>query len=369
MAIGIGIGISYGQRRRTFSPAALFANGEPGVWIDPLDPATLFTDTAGTTQAGIVDSVAAARLLNDDTLAVQPTLASRPILGRVPATGRRNLLTRTEEFDANWNSFRSSISPDATTPPSNVGILRADKLVEDTTAGNNHTINRIISSSLAVGDYTFSVFAKAAERDNLILRVISDPASASIRHSVNFNLLSGEIVSTRTDSEATGTSESITAVGNGWYRCSITMNHSTTTRFDVQLLLFNTNILPSNPTYDGDGVSGVFIAGASLTEAATPYQRVGSQFDVTEAGVSSLRYLGDPSAASLPATVPDLGTNATLAYATEAGVAILTGQTIGAGELEILRGDRTYGLIANNRPWTDAETAGVTAWLNARIPS
>ena len=48
------------QRRRDtpFTPAALFAASEPGVWLDPLDPATVFSDTAGTTQAQIGDPVA-----------------------------------------------------------------------------------------------------------------------------------------------------------------------------------------------------------------------------------------------------------------------------------------------------------------------
>ena len=88
-----GIRSPFGQRRRTFSPAALFAASEPGVWLDPSDPATLFTDTAGTTQAGIGDPVA---LVLDKSgngnHATQPTLASRPILRE--ANGLRYL-----EFD------------------------------------------------------------------------------------------------------------------------------------------------------------------------------------------------------------------------------------------------------------------------------
>lgn len=41
----------FGPRRGSaaFTPARLFANDEPGVWLDPSDISTLFTDTVGTT--------------------------------------------------------------------------------------------------------------------------------------------------------------------------------------------------------------------------------------------------------------------------------------------------------------------------------
>ena len=60
MKLGLGLSLSSMQRRRDtpFTPAALFAASEPGVWLDPDDPATLFSDTAGTTQAQIGDPVA-----------------------------------------------------------------------------------------------------------------------------------------------------------------------------------------------------------------------------------------------------------------------------------------------------------------------
>jgi len=69
---------------------------------------------------------------------------------------------------------------------------------------------------------------------------------------------------------------------------------------------------------------------------------------------------------ALPATIPDLGTDATLAYATDAGTTILTGQTIGAGSFEALRGVRTYAVIAVDRALTAAETTNVTAYLDAK---
>jgi hypothetical protein len=52
-----GLRSPFGRRRGRFTPAALFALSEPGVWFDP-SPMTCFTDTAGTTPAAVGQSVA-----------------------------------------------------------------------------------------------------------------------------------------------------------------------------------------------------------------------------------------------------------------------------------------------------------------------
>jgi hypothetical protein len=75
--------------------ALLFSNNEPG-FLTPISPSVCFTDTAGTTQAQVGQAVA---LVNDRSGRgnnwTQPTLANRPILGRKPKGGRRNLLRQT----------------------------------------------------------------------------------------------------------------------------------------------------------------------------------------------------------------------------------------------------------------------------------
>jgi hypothetical protein len=67
--------------RGAFSPATLFAANEPGIWLDPSDLSTVFTDTAGTTLATVGQAVAR---INDKSgngfHATQATTARRPIL-------------------------------------------------------------------------------------------------------------------------------------------------------------------------------------------------------------------------------------------------------------------------------------------------
>lgn len=81
-----------------WTPAALFSAGEQGAWFDPSDFGTMWQDAAGVTPVTAVGQPVGR--INDKSgrgnHATQPTAASRPVLGRVPATGRRNLLLATD---------------------------------------------------------------------------------------------------------------------------------------------------------------------------------------------------------------------------------------------------------------------------------
>ena len=91
--LGFGFG-PWTRRRRRFSPASLFANGEQGAWFDPGDPASLFADSAGTVPASLDGPVG--RIVDRSgrgNHAVQAIAAARPLL-RADSGGRRYL-----EFD------------------------------------------------------------------------------------------------------------------------------------------------------------------------------------------------------------------------------------------------------------------------------
>lgn len=82
--IGLGLGLARyrsGSSATQFSPASLFSSGEVGVWYDPSDLSTMFTDTAGTTQASVGQAVARINDKSGNGLnATQATASKRPIL-------------------------------------------------------------------------------------------------------------------------------------------------------------------------------------------------------------------------------------------------------------------------------------------------
>jgi hypothetical protein len=159
MGIGIGIGIGGGRSRREDGLArviaTLFGESEPGLWLDPSDLSTVFTDTAGTTPAVVGDPVAR---INDKSgrgnHATQSVLASRPILRQ---DGGLHYL----EFDGVDDGMSTgTITPGTDKAQVIAGVrkLAGDPgmIVESstTTFGNNGSL-RLTDNSQTSGQYAF----------------------------------------------------------------------------------------------------------------------------------------------------------------------------------------------------------------------
>lgn len=82
---------------------------------------------------------------------------------------------------------------------------------------------------------------------------------------------------------------------------------------------------------------------------------------VASGGVS---FLESDGSASLVSIVPDLGTDATVFYATEAGSFILTGQTV-SGTFEAVRGPKTFVSGVVDRALSSYEAAQLTRYMDA----
>lgn len=102
MALGLGIWLGIGvgaASRRAWNPTALFQTGENGVWYDPSDITTMFSDTAGTTQ---ITSGGAIARINDKTTnglnATKDPVSQRPLY--VVASNGDKLIQNDEIDDA-----------------------------------------------------------------------------------------------------------------------------------------------------------------------------------------------------------------------------------------------------------------------------
>jgi hypothetical protein len=358
-----------------FSPAVLFSLAEPGVWYDPSDLTTLFTDTAGTTpvtapgqtvalaldkskgltlgpelvtngtfdsdtvwakdggatiSGGVGNTTGASSRLRQDILtigkfyqitvtvsnyvsgtpliqygavstsipsangtytvrvqasgaalfgvrdavcswdnisvrelpgfhATQSILASRPTYAVVPATGRRNLLGFTEQFDnAAW---------------SKTAVTATGGEVRETTSNSVHSVSQNVSLT---GTHTFSLELQAVGRDVYTIWMGTSSLTFAFTYTFSTNNL---VVLGTALSNVTAT-----VLSGGWVR--FTGNVVTPNRFQI-------SIGAANATYVGDPATGFNIRNAQLEtgSTATNYQRVGNAFDVTEAGVQSLSYL------------------------------------------------------------------------------
>ena len=171
----------------------------------------------------------------------------------------RNLLGFTQEFDnAGWVKTRSSITANATAAPD--GSVTADKLVIDTTAATNHPVGQN-QSVLSGTTYTLSAYAKAGEITQINLRFSAQfPAGSTF-----FNLSAGTKTNVGTVVDST-----ITPVGDGWYRCSITQTANASGTAQAQVFLAEAG---SITIATANGTDGLFLWGAQLSDSASldPY--------------------------------------------------------------------------------------------------
>lgn len=166
--------------------------------------ANLFTTTRSGTAtrvnaAGLIESVAAntARIDYDPV-----TLACRGLL--IEET-RTNLLVRSQEFDnASWTKTSVTVTANAATAPD--GTLTAEKL-QKTASVLSYFYQ---PGTASAGTYTFSFFVKTVDATRLYLEAFQASASDY------FNLTTGTVSITG------GSLYTMTAHGNGWYRCTAT---------------------------------------------------------------------------------------------------------------------------------------------------
>lgn len=212
--------------------------------------------------------------------AFQSTSGARPTLGRVPFGGRRNLLTRTEEFDnAAWTKTSTAVT--ANNAVDHLGELTAD-LVACNSTGASCRVGQAFTVASG-SSYTLSVNVKMATAPCIYLRMEGYDTSPGgyfdIQNGVVGNL-------------SAGLTSAITSLGDGWYRCSIS-GFSTVT--DV---IGNVNVYISDAVNSLTVTSGasVYLTKAQLEVGSlTTYQRVTSTHDVTEAGQPDCWYLDTSS--------------------------------------------------------------------------
>jgi hypothetical protein len=206
-----------------FSPAALFAASEPGVWYDPSDVA--------------------------NTLWV------------------RNLLTFTEQFDnAIWtkNNFLafgsgSVANTTATTDP--LGGNTADLLVTAAATAATRVYQGINSNTGQVNTTTWYVKKQTGSAVRW-LRFTADQTGAGVN--TYFDLDNGVF-----GTVGAGITPFVVSLPNGWYRVGITYAAVATDTSDQQFVnLANNNNISA--AYVGDGTSGFYIWGAQTEISSTP---------------------------------------------------------------------------------------------------
>jgi hypothetical protein len=167
---------------------------------------------------------------------------------------RTNLNLYSNEFsNSYWGKSQSTVVFfSSIINPENTGSF---KIVENTT-NNPHSVFLTASIPVVVGNtYTRSVFVKAAER-NIISLFISN--SSQVRAFFNLDTISVLTVNGAITAK-------IEDVGNGWRKCSIIRTAVSTNFSSLAIELSQADNIFS---YQGDGVSGAYVFGATIEEGS-----------------------------------------------------------------------------------------------------
>jgi hypothetical protein len=156
-----------------------------------------------------------------------------------------NLITNSEAFNQ-WTQTNVDLNPDQVVAPN--GTLTADEMLSTSGVTGNHRVVNAYTFSNA-GDKTVSVYVKNKDAETIRINLYNptdgNVALADIDLS-DFSVSSG--------------SATVSPVGNGWHRISLSGSYSAVySQFFIQL------VKGGNDSFTGDG-TGVYLWGAQLEQ-------------------------------------------------------------------------------------------------------
>jgi hypothetical protein len=176
----------------------------------------------------------------------------------------RNLLTYSNDFsNGSWFPYNSSIIPNNYVSPN--GNLIASKIVESSNLSQHALIQALnITSNQPI---TVSMYLKMDGRNSALIAIFDSVYTNSF--STVFDLQNGTVISSATNGTGIILNSTITNVGDGWYRCSVTGSISSVTSINQVTYIAK----DFDTFYLGDGVSGILVYGTQLEQGtvATEY--------------------------------------------------------------------------------------------------
>jgi hypothetical protein len=181
-----------------------------------------------------------------------------------------NLCLQSQTFGTTWTLSNANIGINAAATTSPDGTTNAYKIIESDIVQAQRYLSQTISVSSV--DYTVSCYFKKAERNWAVIQLVGGANNTY----QSFNLDSG-VLGTLSGNLSRAT---ITDVGLGWYRCTITATLAATASLVFRAWCSNAD---SVAAYSGATNSGIYIYGAQLEAAST----AGAYVPTTTAAVTA----------------------------------------------------------------------------------
>jgi hypothetical protein len=240
----------------TDTTAAFVGDGTSGmqIWgaqLEQRSSATAYTKTTTTAITNYIPVLMTAPA-GVPRLDYNPTTGQA--LGLLIEDQRVNLLTYSSDFFSNAVWTKNAIAITTATNIAPDGTQTATKIIPIATSGFHEVYQTATVTATAV--YTQTCYMKMGEYQYGYLYNTGSTTG------IIFNLANGTLGSVIISAP---TSSSITPVGNGWYKCSITYTNGAGTSAATWIGASNSS---STGNITGDGYSGIYIWGAQLEAGA-----------------------------------------------------------------------------------------------------
>lgn len=241
------------------------ANGGalPGPWADVRRTGTATYENA----SGVITTLPD---LGGGTYAARVQYSGGTARGMLNEGQATNLLKYSEDFsNAAWTRLGTTEVVNSISAPD--GASTADKLTDTSAATTARFTYQTLTKAAAAITYTLSAFVKAAEYGvvNLFL------GNGVQYYGKSINISDGTITTIAGSGTFTFVSATRVALGNGWYRVSLTCTSDTNTSL---LGFVGQTPTAGGYTYAGTAGSGIYVWGAQLEagSAATSYVPTGA---------------------------------------------------------------------------------------------
>jgi len=230
-----------------------------GAQLEQRSAVTAYTPTTTTAITNYIPTLLTA-VANEARFDCNPT--TRESLGLLIEEQRTNLVTYSSDFsNAAWTKAAVSVTSTANIAPD--GTQTAQLVVENTASAAAHNVTATATGASTTNTLTMYAKQNTAGAKRWFYMYPQPPSGSAY---AVYDLSLGTVTATGNGGTTTYVGSTITAVGNGWYRCSITFT-GTAGSVIVQHGLSSSGAI-AGATYTGDGFSGLFIWGAQLEAGA-----------------------------------------------------------------------------------------------------
>ena len=175
----------------------------------------------------------------------------------VDIVGSKNLLTKTVDLSSDYPVRRSTKTANAGTAPD--GTNTAFSIIADTN-NNTHRLDKNPSGLSVNTQYTFSAHLKAFGLNHASLTITHGDNTLVIGKTCVYNLSTGVVESQGSNCDGS----SIESLGNGWYRCSMTL--TTGGSIAINAVLIGLMSDATTISFVGNNTDGILIWGPQVEE-------------------------------------------------------------------------------------------------------